>query len=210
MVTNRRYKSRLTPVDRPFGGDMGVQLKRVQGSTEDLYEMIPPGQGTYRLNIQSFGPYYASSVVSGVADLLQEPLVIGSGNSAEPIEITLRNDMGILECTAKTAPLDPSTSSSTTPELRPIFISAISLGSGQHRVYNREMAQLPNGAKVPLFLPPGNYLVLAFEGDQEIDLDDAEAFSRLSSRGQTVTIQPNGTADLQVDPIRSADEGTGQ
>ncbi len=198
----------LTLVDRPFDGDMGVQLKRV-GSTGDLYEMIPPGQGTYRLNIQSFGPYYASSVISGVADLLQEPLVIGPGNTAEPIEITLRNDMGLLECTAKTTPSDPSTSSSTTPELRTIFISAISLGSGQHRVY-RGVAHLPNGAKAPLFLPPGNYLVLAFEEDHEIDLDDADALSRLSSRGQTVTIQPSATVDLQVDPIRSADEGTGQ
>ena len=133
----------------------------------------------------------------------------GPGNTAEPIEITLRNDTGFLECTAKTAPSDPSTSSSTTPELRPIFVSAISLGSGQHRVY-KTVIQLANGGKARFPLPPGNYLVLAFDEDREIDLDDTDAFSRLSSRGQTVTIQPSATVDLQVDPIRSTDEGAGQ
>jgi hypothetical protein len=199
----------LTPVDRPFDGGMGmgVELKRVQGSSEGIYEMNPPQQGTYRLDIQPFGPYYAASVTSGGTDLLQEPLVIGLGNAAQPIEITLRDDMGFLECTAKTAPSDSSASNSTTPEFAPIFVSAISLGSGQHRVY-KEVIQLPNRGKVPL--PPGNYLVLAFEKDREIDLDDADAFSGLSSHGQTVTIQPSATANLQVDPIRSTDEGTGQ
>lgn len=199
----------LTPVDRPFDGEMGVQFKRVQGSSESLYEMVPPGQGTYRLNIQPFGPYYATSITSGGTDLLQEPLVIGPGNAAPPIEITLRNDMGFLECTAKTTPSDPSTSNFTTPQFAPIFVSAISLGSGQHRVYTT-VAQLPTGGKIPLPLPPGNYLVLAFEKDQEIDLDNADAFSRLSSQGQTVTIQPGATAQLQVDPIHSTDEGSGQ
>jgi hypothetical protein len=199
----------LTLVDRPFDGGMGmgVELKRVQGASEGIYEVNPPQQGTYRLDIQPFGPYYAASVTSGGTDLLQEPLVIGLGNAAQPIEITLRDDMGFLECTAKTAPSGSSASNSTTPEFAPIFVSAISLGSGQHRVY-KEVIQLPNGGKVPL--PPGNYLVLAFEKDQEIDLDDAEAFSRLSSHGQTVTIQPSATANLQVDPIRSTDGGADQ
>ena len=58
----------------------------------------------------------------------------------------------------------------------------------------------------PLPLPPGKYLVLAFEKQREIDLDDAEAMSRLAAQGQTVTIQPGATLDLQVDPIRDGDE----
>jgi len=41
-------------------------------------------------------------------------------------------------------------------------------------------------------------------------LDDADAISRLSSQGQSVTIQPGATVELQVDPTRSADEDTGQ
>jgi hypothetical protein len=161
------------------------------------------------MNFQSFGSYYAASVTSGGADLLQEPLVIGPGNAVQPIEITLHNDMGFLECTAKTTPLDPSTSNSTTPDSSTIFVSVISLGSGQRRVY-KTIAPHPYGGTVRFPLPPGNYLLLAFETDREIDVDDADALSRLSSHGQTVTIQPNATADVQVDPIRSTDEDASQ
>ena len=203
------FQISLTPVDRPFDGEMGLRIERAQGSSEGVYEMIPPGQGTYRLNIQAFGRYYAASVTSGKTDLLQDPLVIGPGNSAQPIEITLRNDMGFLECTSKTAPSPSSTSNTAPSELAPIFVSAISLGSGQRRLYNT-VVPLPNSFKNPLALPPGNYLVLAFEKSREIDLDDADAISRLSSQGQSVTIQPGATVELQVDPTRSADEDTGQ
>jgi hypothetical protein len=59
-------------------------------------------------------------------------------------------------------------------------------------------------------LPPGKYLVVGFEKAREIDLDNADAMSRLAAKGQTVTIQAGATLNLQVDPIGDGEEEAAQ
>lgn len=200
------FQIALTPVDRPFDGAMEANVHGVPGSDgSGVYELDPPAQGVYQVDIQSFTPQtYASSVTSGNTDLLHDPLVIGPGGSAQPIEITLRNDVGFLQCTAKVPPA--SSPDRAAADFSPLFLSVIPLTSGQRRIY-RSVAQLRGGQPFSLPLPPGSYLVLAFENNQqEIDLDDSQAMARLTSQGQTVNIQPGATVQVQVDPIRASDE----
>jgi hypothetical protein len=196
----------LDPVDRPLDGPMGVNLRPESGST-DKFLLDPPQQGAYLLDVQTFGRQsYAASISSGSTDLLREPLVIEPGGNTQPIQIILRNDMGFLECTPKAdtastsdqvAGPDENAASSS-----PIPIYIISTGSGSHHMYfSYARADFSSPASL-LPLPPGNYLVLAFEKEHEIDIDDADAMARLAAQGQTVTIQPGATLDLQVEPIR--------
>lgn len=209
----------LDPVDRPLDGPMGVNLRREPGSI-DKFLLDPPQQGAYLLDVQSFAPNsYAASIYSGSTDLLREALVIGPGGNAQPIQITLRNDTGFLECTAKAdsaamseqgAGIEQGAESDRgAADATPIPVYAISSGSAPHRIYF-SYAQAAGVPAPPLPLPPGNYLVLAFEKEHEINIDDADAMARLAAQGQTVTIQPGATLDLQVDPIRDSDGESAQ
>ena len=210
----------LDPVDRPLDGPMGINLRRDRGSP-DVFLLDPPAQGAYLLDVEAYGqPSYVASVTSGSTDLSREPLVIEPGGNTQPIQVTLRNDMGFLECTVKADPAsvpdqgagphqgagpdqgaEPGESGAGSSAI-PIY--AIPTGSGPHRIYfsYAKAGGIPAPA---LPLPPGNYLVLAFEKEQDIDIDDADAMARLAAQGQTVTIQAGATLDLQVEPIRDGD-----
>jgi hypothetical protein len=208
----------LDALDRPLDGPTGVNLRPESGST-DTFLLDPPAQGAYTVDIQTFGrDSYAASVISGSTDLLREPLIIGPGSNAQPIQITLRNDTGFLTCTLKadSAPMSdqvagpgqgagPEESADATPF--PVY--AISTGSGPHRIYF-SFARAAGLAANPLPLPPGNYLVLAFENQRDIDIDDSDAMARLTAQGQTVTIQPGATLDVEVEPIRDGDREAAQ
>jgi hypothetical protein len=197
----------VTPIDRPLDGEMGINLRPVPGSTDSFLLDAPP-QGAYTVDVRGSDPHaYAAAATSGSTDLLRDPLVIGPGGSVQPIEITLRNDTGFLHCTTKTDA--GSNANQDAARSSPIPVYAIPTGSSPQRIYfasaqtgSREIGAFP--------LPPGSYLVLAFEDSREIDIDDADLMSRLAPLGQTVNIQPGATLDLEVSPIRDGDEAGSQ
>jgi hypothetical protein len=195
----------VTPIDRPLDGEMGINLRPESGST-DTFLLDAPPQGAYTVNVQGSDPHaYAASVTSGSTDLLRDPLVIGPGGSVQPIEITLRNDMGFLHCTVKSDAASDA-GEGAAPSW-PIPVDAIPAGSSPQRIYftaaqtgSREIGAFP--------LPPGSYLILALEDPREIDLDDADLMSRLAPLGQTVNIQPGATLELEVSPIPGDEAGS--
>jgi hypothetical protein len=199
----------LTPLDELLNGPMGVAVTHPPGSPEGVYQLDVRRPGTYQLDVRDFGQKYAASVSSGSADLTKEPLVVGPGGSCPPIEVTLRNDFGYLSGKLKAEP-QPASASSGAPQIRRVLFPIISLS--RHRIYMGFTGLSANfggslDGTVPL--PPGDYLVLPFANNQQIDLDDQEAMSRLASQGQTVTIQPGATVEVEVDPSAS-DDGGGQ
>jgi hypothetical protein len=202
----------LTSLDGPLSGQIGASLEHPQGAPEGSYWLGVWRTGTYRLDVQDFGQVYASSVTSGSADLTKEPLVIGPGGSCPPIEITLRNDVGYLRGKLRAEPQTASVSSAA-PQVRPAIFLVISLA--RHRIYPAIggwpaiAAGNTGGLDGSVPLPPGDYLVLPFANNQQIDMDDQDAMSRLASTGQTVTILPGATVEIEVDPA-AADGGGGQ
>lgn len=212
----------LTPLDDLLSPQMGVSVSHPPGSPDGVYQLGLRRTGTFRLDIRDFAQVYAASVSSGSSDLTKEPLVIGPGGSCPPIEVTLRNDFGYLRGTPKddSQPAPDGSAAALTqfhPRLPPIRFPIISLA--RHRIYTG-FADLPTiagssmgGHYGSVSLPPGDYLVLPFavnpQTSQQIDLDDQEAMSRLASRGQTVTIQPGATVEVEIDRA-PADEGSGQ
>jgi hypothetical protein len=190
----------LTPVDKPLAGTMGVNLRKVQSSPSDeIDEIDVPTPGTYWIRVDGFQSY-VSSMTSGGTDLLREPLKIGPGGSAEPIRITLRNDVGSLICRRKT-PLTSTAASNPYLDEQIPMVDVLPLSPNQQRIYLAPMQAQIGARSFPVPLPPGSYLVVAFTHNREIDLDDPNEISRLASEGQTVTIQPGATTELEVDPI---------
>lgn len=197
--------------DDPTGGQLGINLRHSPSSPEGLDEMEFPVQGSFWLQAQAYEPgVYISSMTSGNTDLFREPLAVGSGNSTLPIEITLRNDVGRLHCKVKAPPaassLEPTLSDEAPTR---VFVYAIPQSPNQLRIYESLAEPLADprttlnmhGVLRQEALPPGSYLVVAFDHLMEIDLDDKEAMAELAAHGQTVTIQPGVTTELEVEPM---------
>jgi hypothetical protein len=199
----------LIPADKPLAGPFGVNFRHPEGSSDsNLYEMDAPTQGTYWIEASRFDSY-VSSMTSGATDLLREPLVISAGSSVQPIEITLRNDVGWLQLSARAPSVEASTDSSGAGDLSPVSFYCIPLSPNQRRIYQAAV-QAPFQETASLPLPPGSYSVVAFENEHEIDLDDQDEMSRLATHAQTITIQPGATAEIQMDPISGGEQEASQ
>jgi len=208
------------PVNRPLDGPIGANLRPADPSTEsDLYLAEPPPQGTYWVDASGFDSY-VSSMTSGGADLLREPLVIGPGYNVQPIKITLSNDAGSLRWRMNTPLTGTSASGSSGGEQTEVFFYAIPLSANPRRIYQSTFQEawaqtgLLNQAAVPETtiapLPPGKYLAVAFNRQREFDLNDPEEMSRLIAHGQTVTIEPGAMTEVQLDPIDADGEEASQ
>jgi hypothetical protein len=199
----------LTPADNLFGNPFGGNLHRPEGSTNsDLYEMDEITPGRYWVRADAFFQAYISSITSGDTDLAREPLTIGPGSSGAPIEITLRNDTGEIECTVNSEANAGAATGAGSGEVKQVFVYAIPQFAYMGRIPHIPAAlignfELPN-------LAPGAYSVVAFDRNIEIDTDDADGLARISAQGQTVTVEPGGAAQVQLKLVHSDEESTSQ
>jgi hypothetical protein len=180
----------------------GSALRHPAGSSDNShFEMDNVLPGSYWVQTMAYQGYVAS-ITSGGVDLAREPLVVGPGGAVAPIEITIRNDGGMINGTINPSPPGNSGSSSGEGETNMIFAYAIpqfpstaqisgevAMGSGHINFGN---------------LAPGMYRVVAFDKPEEIDMDDPQAMARITSHGQTVTVEPGVTASVQLDPIQTS------
>jgi len=186
----------LSSDDATMGNMGGAPLRHVRGSQDpDAFELSEQTPGRYWVRTYAFQGY-VSSITSGGVDLAREPLVIGPGGAAAPIEITVRNDGGRITGTVGSG----TPQGSTVGELS-AFISAIPLFP--------TTSQMPmagvyggNGTFTLMNVPPGSYRIVASEKPQEIDIGDAQEMARVTAGGQTVTVEAGGTVNVQIDAVQ--------
>ena len=199
----------LMPVDSMNGGGGGRPIRHVQGAPTDLFEMdgVTPGRYWVRAGWAAEG--YVSAINSGGVDLLREPLTIGPGNTVSPIEVTLRNDTGQIDCTVMgtampAAPGEGMISNTMHFDIAVVTLYAIPAGM---RPTGRTVANTAAGGQVSIpNLAPGTYHVIALENDHDIDSLDDQDLARLEEKGKTVTVPAGGTVNVQLDLIQSFDE----
>jgi hypothetical protein len=206
----------LIPADNLFENPMGGELHRPEGATDgDLFEMDNVLPGRYWVRADVFQTY-VSSMTSGATDLTREPLTIGPGGSSEPIEITLRNDTGTIECTVDSAGSGDGTAgvgaaggpNGDIGEVKQIFAYAIPQSGSAGRIpqaFGRMDGKFEFHA-----VPPGTYTVVAFDGRHEIDTDDRDELARIAAQGKTVTVDAGGTAEVEVKAIAIGEEAASQ
>jgi hypothetical protein len=198
----------LTPADNLLANPIGGNLHRLDGSTNsDLYEMDDITPGRYWVRADSFQAY-VSSITSGDTDLAREPLTIGPGGSGAPIEITLRNDTGEIECVVESEANGGAATGAGGGDVKQVFVYAIPQFAHMGRI-----PQIPAGPIGNCEFPnlaPGTYSVVAFDRNVEIDSDDADELARISAQGQTVTVEAGGTAQVQIKLVRSGEESASQ
>jgi hypothetical protein len=149
-------------------------------SDEVVLQNIQPG--SYFVHPQSFRGYVAS-MTSGGVDLLQHPLVITSAGTADPIDVTLRDDTATLTGTVTTASDQPP----------------------QNARFSRSFAG-PDGKFTVTNLVPGSYRVLAFRSMQrQIPYRDPEAMHQYDGKGSTITAAPGQQVTVAVSLLDDAE-----
>jgi hypothetical protein len=178
-------------------------LRHMEGSSDpSLFELENVLPGRYWVETSAFEGY-VSSISSGGVDLAREPLVIGAGNTTAPIEITLRDDAGTIKGQINQS---PDAAPMAAGETSRIYIYAIPLFSTTSRMaqgWAQADGQFSMGN-----LAPGSYQVIAVDQAQQIDPNDPQVLGRYSGKGQTVAVEANGTANVQLDVIRSGEEAS--
>jgi hypothetical protein len=186
----RRYLNvTLDPAD-DFGTGRSVSLRNPTGPQDEALIVEGADAGRYWVRVQS-SRGYAASVRSGVLDLQHQPLVVGVGGAASPIEITMRDDMAEISGTVEgmTAPpraQGPGGTSSGPGQSRVhVYCIPLADSSGQFT----EIWAHPDGTFDYQGLAPGAYRVLAFDRVQtEIEYRNPEAMQGFDSKGTVVRL----------------------
>jgi len=190
----------LLPVDSLMDGPIGTGMNHPEGAPSGVFQIEGIRPGRYQVRVDSWDGYVAS-ITSGSTDLARDPLIIGAGGTAAPIDITVRNDWGQIECDVH----DSRASAGPDAEMENVFLFAIPQFASAARI---PQMTLGNAGDFDLpRIPPGTYRVIAFDKEQQINLDDAKEMARWNSLGQLVKVNPGGTATVQLEVIKTTELG---
>ena len=201
---------RLIPLEElPNSGDRYIgpvqnfddrYAEPVQGSEDHALVLngVPPGH--YKIRVIS-GEGYAASIDYGGVDLLKQPLVVGPGGGSTPIEITLRNDGAEIDGTLQEEnPSEPDALRDNGGPPRHIYLIPLGDPMGDSKEENTS-----NNFQFTQ-VPPGDYLVLAFEEEQpELPSNNSEKLQALESKGQVLHLEAGQKASVNVKVIAEGD-----
>ena len=149
----------------------------------DGFQGVAPGVYT----VQAIGPpgtWYVKSLRSGGIDLLSEDLTVVEGAQPQPIEVTLRDDAASVRGTV--APAD---------DMAPVTVLLVQpRGTGN-------LIKV-GGAFQGKFeidgVTPGDYLLLAFEGEDRLQYENPEVLNPYLSKAEHISLQPHGIANVNL------------
>jgi hypothetical protein len=212
----RRYLNvTLEPAD-DFGVGPQVSLRDPRRADDALVIEGAPA-GTYWVRVNSSRGYPAS-IRSGNLDLQHEPLVVGAGGTASPIEITMRDDTAEISGTVEgvTPPAQgPANVSGAGGDARGwTFYAPLGRQAAAH-IYCIPLAdssgQLteiwvsPDGSFVSQGLAPGAYRLLAFDREQhELAYRSPEAMRTYDSKGPVVRVVGGQKEHVQLQLISTS------
>jgi hypothetical protein len=181
----RRYlRVNLESAD-DFAMRQSPSLRMHDGSNDDSLAIEGVSAGVYWVRVTSSRGYPAS-VRSGNLDLQRQPLVVGVGGAASPIEITMRDETAEISGTVSGIAQQVSGTHGTEPAGRPaamIYFLPLQDSSGE---LNKVSAQ-PDGSFLATNVVPGAYRLLAFDREQiELDNQTPEAMQAYDSKGPVV------------------------
>lgn len=190
---------------QPQSGDAssGAALKipapgNASGNEGLVIEHVRPG--AYRVKVMPHHGY-ASEVTAGGVNLLHQLLVVSAGGGSPTIEITLRDDTGMLSGTTSPAVVDPDASlygGSTIVWCFPA--EGDSLGQPV------QSFSTPEGSFVTPGMAPGRYIVLATRSSmQNLEYRNEAIMKQLVSKGTSVTLAPGQKANVTL-PLLSIEQ----
>jgi hypothetical protein len=157
------------------GGTAGVSSVRRGDDTDAALENVQPG--TYFARAFTIRGY-VSSMTSGSIDLLRNPLTVADGGTADPIDVTLRDDGATVSGTVEYG--SGSTGTHASLLLVPSDGSSITV----------QGFAMPDGKFTMANVPPGSYCLFAFSGmqGQQLPYRDPEAMRTYAGRGTSLSV----------------------
>ena len=207
MKGPRRYLNvTLEPAD-DFGVGGNFSLRNPSGVDEGLAIEGAPA-GNYWVHIDS-SHGYAASIRSGNLDLQHEPLVVGAGGGASPIEITMRDDTAQISGTVEGVTTGANGASSPIVGAGGMTFYSQNGGQSVAQIYCvplpdspgqfAEIYVSPDGSFVSPELAPGTYRLLAFDHpEQEFEYRNPEAMRTYDSKGLVVRVAGGQKAHVQL------------
>ena len=193
----RRYLNVNLESADEFGRAQNGFLRPPKGPEDDALVIENVAPGRYWVRVQT-ARGYAASVRSGTTDLQREPLVVGAGGAASPIEITMLDDTATIDGNVDGIVPPASPSSAPQPELEtgapvsapgpaPAHIYCIPLPDSSGEA--AQIAVNPDGSFASQPLPPGTYRVLAFDREQpQLEYRNPEAMKTYDNMGPAVRL----------------------
>jgi hypothetical protein len=201
----------LEPADDAEGGVASLRGPTKPGDESLVVENARPGR--YWVRVMSSRGYVAS-VRSGNIDLQHQPLVVGSGGSISPIEITMRDDTGQIEGTVEgiipPAPLLSSYSDvgalafRAAPGPGPARLYCIPLPDSSGQI--TEVGVSSDGSFTSPPMPPGAYRLLAFDRQQsELEYRNPDAMANYDGKGPVVRLVAGQTEHVRLQLIPTSE-----
>jgi hypothetical protein len=209
----RRYLNVMLESADESGTQGGTSLRMPTRPGDEALVIEGAAAGKYWVRVNS-SRGYAASVRSGNIDLLREPLVVGVGGAAAPIEITMRDDTaeisGTVEGVARPSEgaqfaggREGMTFYSPSRGGPHIYCIPLADSSGQFT----EVFVNPDGSFVSQGLAPGEYRLLAFDRVQpELEYRNPEAMQAYESKGPVVRLAGGQKERIQLQIISTKEE----
>jgi hypothetical protein len=157
-----------------------------KGQRRLVVASVPPGR--YYVEALPAGNWYVQSLVSGSTDLLAEPLTVGSGSQVAPIQVVLRDDAATLAGEVRSdgaAVAGTVLAVMTDAPLRPPRV-VLADAHGAFRFDN---------------VPPGNYMVLAFDDIAGLEYANRDSLRDYLSRATQITLGSKDAKTVAVELI---------
>jgi len=140
--------------------------------------------GTYRLEINTNGEWWVKSAQSGNVDLLSDDLTLSEGEQPEPIEVTLRDGAGTVSGTVTTA---------GNPDR--VLVLLVQPHGTRNIVH---AARAMQGYFAIPGIPPGDYVIVALDGGDQLEYADPEILNPYLSDAEHITLPPHATVTVNL------------
>jgi hypothetical protein len=203
----RRYLNVTLEPANDVGAGRTIMMRDPTTSKDDAMSIDGAPAGNYWVRVHS-SRGYAASVRSGNIDLQHQPLVVGVGGGASPIEITMRDDTAEISGTVAGIAVPPSSadaagtgSSGGALTVAHIYCVPLPDSAGQFAVFWSN----PDGSFTNPTLAPGAYRLLAFDHEpQDLEFRNPQAMQAYDSKGPVVRLLPGQKENVQLQLISNS------
>lgn len=182
----------------PGMGDSFSTLEGPPAQQKLIIRNVDPGR--YTVDVMPQGPWYVQSAEFGQTNLLNDDLTVTPGAPARPIEVVLRNDGASLAVTV--SPRDDKNLPATVVAIR----EGAEKASPRTAYYRPPSETSQENAGVLIeSLPPGDYLVLAFDNAESVEYSNPDVLQDYLSNAVRVTLTADQRAKVTIDAIRTGE-----
>ncbi len=150
-----------------------------QGQPGGIVNLEP---GAYRVKVNTAGALWVKLAQSGGVDLLNNDLTIVEGGQPPPIELTLRDDGGMVVGTV-------------TPAREPDDAIVVLVQPGTNFV--RITGTMQGNFSIP-GVPPGEYELFAVEAGDRVDYTNPDVWSPYLANAQHISVPAHGRINLSL------------